>query len=151
MSFIGRRSSPAPASLVFPRRAAPDPVVLEVAEPETDPLDALDQVVDRFGRSVAHAGDVEVADLLEPGLDGASQLLDLGRHRGLQAVLLQLFEHRPGLAHVERPIEVPQPFLHPIGNRHLGVRVAELEQRDRRSAACSSSFSSPVRSARRTR
>src|ERR1700722_7717764 len=57
-----------------------DPVVLEVAEPEADPLDALDQVVERFGRTVRDPGQVEVGDLVEPGPDGASEPLDLGRH-----------------------------------------------------------------------
>jgi len=38
-----------------------DPVVLEVTEPEADPFDALDQVVERFGRTVGHPGQVEVA------------------------------------------------------------------------------------------
>jgi hypothetical protein len=38
-------------------------VVLEVPEAEADPLDAFDQVVERFGGSVGHLGDVEVAQL----------------------------------------------------------------------------------------
>ena len=44
----------------------PDPVVLEVAEPEADPLDPLDQVVECLGRAVGDPGQVEVADLVEP-------------------------------------------------------------------------------------
>src|SRR5271170_8073224 len=52
-----------------------DPVVLEVAEPEADPFDALDQVVERFGRTVRDPGQVEVGDLFEPGLQRASELL----------------------------------------------------------------------------
>ena len=65
-------------------------VVLEVAEPEVDPLDALDQVVERFGWSVGHPGQVEVGDLVEPGLESASEPLDLGRHGAAAAVLLEL-------------------------------------------------------------
>ena len=45
-------------------------MVLEVAEADPDPLDALDEVVDGLGRPVGDARQVEVAQLGEPGLDG---------------------------------------------------------------------------------
>ena len=47
-----------------------DAVVVEVAEPEADAFDPLDQVVQRLGGSVAEAGAVEVADRVEPLLEG---------------------------------------------------------------------------------
>src|ERR1700722_1783092 len=85
-----------------------DPVVLEVAEAEADALDPLDQVVERFGRPVAHAGQMEVGDLVEPVLDGAPEALDLRWHGFLEAVRLELGEHLAGLVWVARPIEVTQ-------------------------------------------
>jgi hypothetical protein len=47
-------------------------VVLEVPKPECHTLDALDQIVEGLGGTVRDSRDVEVADLLEPGLDGPS-------------------------------------------------------------------------------
>ena len=105
-----------------------DPVVLEVPEAEADAFDALDQVVEGFGRTVGHPGQVEVADLVEPALDGPSELLDLGRHGPFHAVALELVEHLAGLVGVARAVEVPQALLDAVGDGHLGVRVAQLEQ-----------------------
>ena len=66
------RTEHAPVRLAGVERR-PDPVVLEVAEPEADPLDALDQVVEGFGRTVGEPGQVEVGDLVEPGLESSSE------------------------------------------------------------------------------
>ena len=54
-----------------------DSVVGEVAEPEGCSFDAFDEVVERFGGSVGHAGDVPVGDLGGPSGDGSSELVDL--------------------------------------------------------------------------
>src|SRR5271170_2965567 len=67
-----------------------DPVVLEVAEPEADPFDALDQVVEGLGRAVGDPGQVEVGDLVEPGPESAPESLDLGRHGAAASVLLEV-------------------------------------------------------------
>ena len=56
----------------------PDPVVLEVAESESDALDPLDEVVEGLGRPVGHPGQVEVADLVEPGANGVPDLWTSG-------------------------------------------------------------------------
>ncbi len=51
----------------------PDPVVPEAGEPERDPLDALDQVVGRFGRPVRHVGVVPGGDLVLPARSGCGR------------------------------------------------------------------------------
>jgi hypothetical protein len=51
-----------------------DAVVLEVGEAVAD---AFDQVVQRLSVSVADPGDVEVADLFEPGFEGSGELVQL--------------------------------------------------------------------------
>ena len=53
-----------------------DAVVVEVGEAVADAFDAFDQVIEGFGGSVADAGDVEVADLVEPGFEGAGDLVE---------------------------------------------------------------------------
>src|SRR5580692_12859037 len=92
----------------------PDPVVLEVAEPEADALDALDQVVERLGRSVGHLGQVVVAELVEPLLDRSPELLHLGRHGPLETVGLKLSEDPAGFVGVLGLVEVPEPLLDAI-------------------------------------
>src|SRR5580698_8774994 len=74
------RSQHAPVGLAGVEQGS-DPVVLEVAEPKADPFDALDQVVEGFGRTVRDVGDMEVDDLGEPVPNGAAQPADLRRHR----------------------------------------------------------------------
>jgi hypothetical protein len=113
----------------------PDPVVLEVAEPEADPVDALDQVVERLGGAVGDPGQVEVGDPVEPGPDGASELLDFGRRHGLsQAVALELFEYLVGLVGILRPIEVTETLLGLalLKEALVGLEsIAQLESRRR--------------------
>src|ERR1700722_2092727 len=106
-----------------------DPVVLEVAEAEADALDPLDQVVERFGRTVAHAGQMEGGDLVEPVPNRAPEALDLRWHGLLEAVPLELGEHRFGLVGIARSVEVTQALLDPVGNGHLGSGIAQLEER----------------------
>src|SRR6516164_3601603 len=84
----------------------PDAVVLEVAEAEADPLDALDQVVERLGGAVGDTREMEVGDLVEPVPESPAQLLDLGGHGGPAAVLLKFSQHRVGHLGVLGPIEV---------------------------------------------
>lgn len=38
--------------------------------PKADPFDALDEVVDRFGRSIGHAGAMPGDDLVSPSKEG---------------------------------------------------------------------------------
>jgi transposase InsO family protein len=68
-------------------------VVLEVSEPEADPFDPFDQVVERLGGCVGHLGEVIVADLLEPTTQCSSETLNLRRHRSFRTMEDQLFEH----------------------------------------------------------
>jgi len=82
----------------------PGPVDLEVAEPEADPLDPLDQVVEDLGGSVAHPGQVVVAELVEPS-DRASESLDIGGHGPPEAMTLELVEQLAGLVGVTCGIE----------------------------------------------
>ena len=65
-----------------------DSVVFEVSKAKTDPLDSLDEVVERFGWCVGDASKVKVADLVEPLLQCSSELSDLGWHGFLQAMSL---------------------------------------------------------------
>lgn len=51
------------------RRARLGWVVGEVGESVADPLEAFDHVVEGFGGSITHSGDVEIADLVEPGVE----------------------------------------------------------------------------------
>src|ERR1700685_1384514 len=106
----------------------PDAVVLEVAEAKPDALDSLYEVVERLGGSVAHSGQVVVADLVEPGADGASEPLDLRRHGPPETVGFEVFGELVSRVRVAGSIEVTQALLDPIGDGHLRSRVAELEQ-----------------------
>lgn len=56
-----------------------DPVVAEIPKSEGHSLDALDQVVDRFGWAVRHLGVVPGCDLVGPPLQGLAELMDLRR------------------------------------------------------------------------
>ncbi len=56
-----------------------DAVVLEVGEAVADAFDPFDQVVQRLSGSVADPGDVEVADLGEPGFEGSGEFVQFGR------------------------------------------------------------------------
>src|SRR5580698_1461639 len=106
----------------------PDAVILEVAAAESDPLDALDQVVERLCWSVALPGQMEVGDLGETLANRLSELLDLGRHLAFEAMSFELFEHRFGLVGVGGSIEVTQALFDPVGNGDLGAGIAQLEQ-----------------------
>ncbi len=103
-------------------------VVLEVAKAKTDQLDAIDQVVYRFGGTVARTGQMEVADLFEAATGSASQFLNLRWHGRPQTVLFEFFEHDPRLGCIEGSIEFAPAFSHPVGQSHLGVGVNESEQ-----------------------
>jgi hypothetical protein len=43
-------------------------------------------------------------------------------------VLDETLEHAAGCIRLGFGIELTESFLHPIGDRHVGVRVAQLEQ-----------------------
>ena len=78
-----------------------------MATHNADPFDALDQVVEGFGRTVGNPGRVAVvAQLVESGPNGASELLDLRRHGAFETVALEVFEPCPGLVGIARTVEV---------------------------------------------
>src|SRR5689334_6706461 len=71
-----------------------DPVVAEAAHPECHSLDAFDEVVDRFGGSVADLAAVPGDDLVAPAADGAAKAAHLEGHLGVGEVADDLVNPR---------------------------------------------------------
>jgi hypothetical protein len=85
----------------------------------------LIRVVQRFGWAVADPGQVVVADLVEPPLEGRAEFAELGGIVGRR----QCSTSSVSIARaVVFSVELAQPFLDPVGDRDFGVRVAEREQ-----------------------
>ena len=61
-----------------------DPVVVEVDDPERDPLDAFDQVVDRFGRPVRDTRSMRRRDLVPPGRHRAPSWQPVNRRSAVE-------------------------------------------------------------------
>jgi len=74
-----------------------EPVIVEPAEPEPDPLDGLDQVVHRLGRLVGDLCSVPGADLLAPAAKRPAKLTQLGGHVTLEQALDELGEVARGV------------------------------------------------------
>jgi hypothetical protein len=53
-----------------------DPVVVELEEPESDPLESVDQIVARFGGPVGDPCLVPGDDLVEPAFQGLAEGVD---------------------------------------------------------------------------
>src|SRR5215207_8719135 len=75
-----RRMSPAVSSRACRRRGVSGCGGGQSDEPERHPLHSLHEVVDRFGRTVRHAGEVPGADLGAPLADGAAEAAHFERH-----------------------------------------------------------------------
>jgi hypothetical protein len=102
--------------------------VRELAEPEADAFDPLDQVVDGFGQSVRHERFVPREDLFAPTSRCAAQRPDLGWHRGVGHVDDQLVEVLGGDGGVVDVVETAQRLFRVPGRADLTARVAGFEQ-----------------------
>jgi hypothetical protein len=58
---------------------------------------------------------VVITELVEPASDRSSESLNLGGHRSLHAVLLELFEELASLLGIAGSVEVPEALFDPIG------------------------------------
>ena len=105
-----------------------DAVVLEVPKAESNPLDALDQVVDGLRWGIGDSLQMVVADLVEPPFEGPPQALDLPWHclRGRPSD--EVIQHGSSRIWVLGSVEVSEALFDPVGNRHLSTWVTELEQ-----------------------
>ena len=105
-----------------------DSVVREVAEPERDPFDPLDEVVEGFGGSVGYLRDVPVGDLEFQSGDGATRLVDLG----WTGFVLQVVRELEGVSDSEDrfvdPVDVSDGFLRVPGGADFAVGVAGVEE-----------------------
>ena len=102
-----------------------DPVIAEVSKSEAD---AFDEVIEGLGGSVGDPCEVVVADLVEPGANGASELLDLGGMAFFKQVLLSLFEHGANGVDVGELVEVTQSLLDHVGHHDFTVGIAQFER-----------------------
>jgi hypothetical protein len=100
----------------------------EAAEPERDALDALDQVVDGFGRPVAHLGLVPGGDLGGPPNDRAAELGDLGWARVVLEVDTEPLDELDCQVGVGDAVDRPHDFLGVPGHAHSAARVARLRE-----------------------
>ena len=66
--------------------------MLEPAESECRAFHAFDQIVDRFGRPVAHVGAMPCDDLVPPSADRAAESLHFGRHLGVGEVAADVID-----------------------------------------------------------
>src|ERR671910_1590588 len=85
-------------------------IVLEVAEPEPEPLDVLDDQVGAFGGRVDEPGAVPAQDRGLPAGDGASEPVELC-HTAVGAVVVEGHEAPAGLEGVAGEIGLAQQFL----------------------------------------
>src|ERR671910_1738800 len=74
-------------------------IVLEVAEPEPEPLDVLDDQVGAFGGGVGEPGAVPAQDRGLPAGDGSAESLELG-HVAAGAVVVEPGEAPAGVERV---------------------------------------------------
>ena len=88
-----------------------DPVVVESSEPEGNPFDAFDQVVDCFGGSVGNPSVVPVGDLVMPTPQGAAQLGQLRWEVAVGEVLCEFAQVGASNLWAADVIEVPQGFF----------------------------------------
>lgn len=99
-----------------------------VGHPERDALDALDEVVDRFGRSVRVMAAMLRGDRLLPADDRAAEAPDFGRARVVLEVDTELGdEHRSGVR-VADLVDRAQDLLGVPGHAHLTARIASAQQ-----------------------
>jgi hypothetical protein len=92
--------------------------VVEVSEPEAEPLDVLDDQVGPLGGGVGEPGAVPAQDRGFPAGDGAGQAFELG-HFAAGAVLVEGDEPPAGLGGVGGEVGVPQQFLGQVGGADL--------------------------------
>ena len=104
------------------------PVVREAAEPEGGALDALDEVVDRFGRAVGDPGAVPVHDGGVPATEGAAQAAQLRRAVGVGEVGGEFSEVGAGELGAVDVIEAAEGFLGVPCQADLAAGVAGCEQ-----------------------
>ena len=104
-----------------------EPVVGEVAEPEADCLDPLDQQVDRLGGSVGGASGGEVGEQLRfPCGDGAAEPLELG-YAVSGAGPVEAFEPAAGAVEVGGAVDVAQLLTGDLGGGDVPVKVTGVE------------------------
>jgi hypothetical protein len=88
----------------------PEPIVLEVAEPEAEPLDVLDDQVGALGGGVGEPGVVPAQDWCLPAGDGAGEAFELGHPAGV-AVVVEGDHPSAGLEDVAGEVGVAQQSL----------------------------------------
>ena len=110
------------------RRAASGSGSSGTTEPEGDALDAFDQVVHRFGRSVGEVAVVPGGDLQSPALERAAQRANLRGSDLVREICSQFIEPSERQFLVLVAVELADRFFGVPGCAHVAVRVTGLEQ-----------------------
>ena len=99
---------------MLPWRAAAqqeaEPIVVEVPEPEAEPLDVLHDQVGALGGGVGEPGAVPAQDRCLPAGDGPGEPFELG-HAARGAVLVEDGEPAAGVEHVAGDERLAQELL----------------------------------------
>src|ERR671918_1546762 len=104
----------------------PDPIVVEVPEPEAEALDVLDDQVGALGGGVGESGAVPTQDRGFPAGDGAGEPFELG-HLATSAVVVEDDEPPAGLEGVGGEVAVAQQLLGEVGGADLALGIARVE------------------------
>lgn len=104
----------------------PESIVLEVPEPEAEPLDVLDDEVGALGRRVGEPGAVPAQDGCFPPGDGGGEPFELG-HAAAVAVVVEGDEAPAGLEDVAGEVGLAQQFLGEVGGADFALGVAGVE------------------------
>ncbi len=100
----------------------------EVPDPERHPLDALHEVVDRFGRPVRYPGLVPGGDLAGPPHNRATELAHLGWAQVVREVDTELVDELDRERRVVDAVNGSDDLLGVPRPAHLAARGAGFEQ-----------------------
>jgi hypothetical protein len=96
--------------------------------PKRHPLDALDEVVDRFGGSVRDPDPMPRHDLFTPAADGPAQRAHLGWHRRITEILGELIDEVAGEGRVVDVVDRADGLLGVPHHADLTTRIPGSEQ-----------------------